>query len=170
MSCGRIESLLPAYVDKHLPIDEIQEVERHIAGCESCRESIADFALLEEALLQRRKEVPAAAALYKNVLSTLGFSRVRRILNTVFSLPGILSVSFLIVGIFLWIHRGWTEALFSRELQLLQPLSRAAEWLTNSIIQVSGGDVWVLLTAYIGLTAIILVVTGKIVINFVRAD
>lgn len=169
-SCERIESLLPAYAEGELPTGEKQEVDRHLAGCGACREALADYTLLEEALLRRREAVPSAHIIYKSVLHGLGYSRIRVILNALFSLPGILSVSFFIVGIILWTHRTWTEDLFSRDLQLMQPLSQAAEWLTNGIVQLSGGDVWVLLTAYIGLTAIILLVTGKIVINFIRAD
>jgi anti-sigma factor RsiW len=170
MSCERIESLLPAYAERELPPDEMQEVEQHLAGCGACRETLADFDVLEQALLRRKEEVPAVGVMYANVLSGLGFSRARRISNALLSLPGILSISFLLIGAILWIHRDWTEALFSRDLQLIQPLSRASEWLTNGIVQASGGDVWVLLTAYLGLTVIILLVTGKIVMNFVRAE
>ncbi len=169
-SCERIEPLLPAYAEGELPSGEMQEVDRHLAGCDACRDALADYTLLEEALLRRREEVPAAHILYKSVLHGLGYSRIRVILNTLFSLPGILSVSFFMVGMILWAHRSWTEALLSRDLQLIQPLSQAAEWLTNGIVRLSGGDVWVLLTAYIGLTAIVLLVTGKIVFNFIRAD
>ena len=50
------EELLAAYVDRSLADDGLEAVERHLAGCETCREDVR----LAEAARERLRELPEA--------------------------------------------------------------------------------------------------------------
>ncbi len=170
MNCERIESLLPVYVEKDLPDAELEEIEAHLEACAACRESLAGFAMLEEALLARREEVPSAKSIYNAVFAVTGCSRLKRVLDAIYSLPFLCSASFFITGVILFVYRRHIETLFARDIQFTQKLSRVGEQLTSVIINLVGGDVWVLTAVYFGLTAIILLGTALMVRNFVRGN
>jgi len=63
MSCDEIEALLTAYVDNELPADDRDRVDTHLAGCESCRRTLADLTALGEDLDMIKFKEPSDAEL-----------------------------------------------------------------------------------------------------------
>ena len=63
MSCDEIEELLTAYVDDELPADDRDRVDTHLAGCESCRQTLADLTALGEDLDMIKFKEPSDAEL-----------------------------------------------------------------------------------------------------------
>lgn len=58
MSCPNIEELLPLYLDGGCSATERAEIERHLAGCPSCRRVRAEFESLESSLRELAATVP----------------------------------------------------------------------------------------------------------------
>ncbi len=170
MNCEQIESLLPAYLEADLTPDEMAGVKSHLSGCAGCREALAGFTELDGLLSLRRDEVPPAARTIKAVMPRVGFSRTKRFLDAVYSMPGIISVSFLIIGIVLFIYRRHVETIFTTDFSMSQFFTRLGEAITSGIMALSGGDVWVLTGLYAGVLLLILLGTGSIVFKFVRSN
>lgn len=58
MSCAKIEELLPLYLDGGCSAAERADIERHLAGCPSCRRALAEFESLESSLRNLAATVP----------------------------------------------------------------------------------------------------------------
>ncbi|NIO02229.1 MAG: hypothetical protein GTO42_08810 [Candidatus Latescibacteria bacterium] len=168
MSCESIEISLSAYMENDLPAEDMRKAEAHLAKCNACRKALEDLMFIEGALLKRREEVPQAGKVAKAVIAGVGISRTKRVLDLVFSLPFLISISFAILGVVLLVNRHWIRSLFSRDLQMPQEYANAGERLMSMIVQFAGGDVWILTAVYLGLTAIIVLGTGLMVLNFMR--
>lgn len=91
MNCREAESLLAALAAGELAPNEAAAVERHVAGCDRCRRELESWRALEEALVARRDEVPAAAQTIAAIAPALRRKRWTPIFDVVFSVPGIAS-------------------------------------------------------------------------------
>lgn len=69
MNCEHYQNLLPAFLDGELSSGDDAALNAHLAGCESCREALAGYRALEDALVARRDEVPAADGFIRGVFT-----------------------------------------------------------------------------------------------------
>ncbi len=63
MSCDEYETMLTAYVDDELPPEDRQRLEDHLAGCESCRHTLAALTAVGEDLAMIEFKEPSDAEL-----------------------------------------------------------------------------------------------------------
>ena len=176
MNCEHIENLLPRYADGDLSRVEMGAVDSHVRECGACANSLAAYVSLEQALQSRRSEMPSAGALSRGVNRRLGLRRDRVIVGALTGLPGILSGSFIMVGIILLVFRNQLGTLIGRFESALGQASPQAtgglgafiEKIGYGIAQLGGMDEWTLITLYVGIAALIMLSGSLMVLRFVR--
>ena len=169
MNCNLVEILLPAYMEEDLSPEEMAGVKSHLLGCAGCREALTGLARLDGLLAMRRGEVPPAGRTIRAVRSGIGPGRTKRALDALFSMPGIISQSFLIIGIVLFVYRRPIEAVFAGDFSMTRFFTRLGDMLVTGLMTLTGGDVWALTGVYAGVLLLILLGTGRIVSKFVRS-
>ncbi|MFQ5744038.1 MAG: anti-sigma factor family protein [Acidobacteriota bacterium] len=78
MSCQGMEELLNEYVDQTLADDKCHEVERHIDGCQSCRETLASLRSLRAEAAALPKTIVPARDLWPQIRARIGTTTVAR--------------------------------------------------------------------------------------------
>lgn len=73
MKCHTIEKKLSAYQDGELSVSEKKQVERHLAGCHSCREQHVKLQQAWQAL-RDLQEIPTPAGFYGRVTQKINHS------------------------------------------------------------------------------------------------
>ncbi len=63
MSCDEFEPMLSAYVDGELAAEDRDRIEEHLAGCEACRQSLAELKAVQEDLAMIKFREPSDAEL-----------------------------------------------------------------------------------------------------------
>jgi anti-sigma factor RsiW len=177
MSCGRIEELLPLYVDGDLAGEERRMVDDHLAACGACRESLAAYRVIESALVSRRELRPAAARTAAAVIERVrprAYRYRRPLFGWIFGgmgAPGLAGAALLLAGIALYVFRGVVADFFAwMEEPTAAVYSRgAAEW-TQWVAGATGGSDLALLVTYLGTTAIIMLAGSWMVLRLVRAQ
>jgi anti-sigma factor RsiW len=173
MKCERIENLLPAFVEGDLaPVDE-SAVHAHLADCERCRESLAAYRALEDALVMRRDEVPPADAFLRGVFApavSTNLHRARTLMDALFSFPALASFACLVVG---WLAFAYSDVV-TRSLNWLvgesSLLGRFGHWTTASLTTLTGGDMIVIVAAYTIVTLLILGSGALMTLHYVHSD
>jgi hypothetical protein len=168
MNCSQIEILLPAYLEADLSAEEMAGIQSHLAECASCREVLNGFTQLDGLLAERRLEVPPAHRTILAVLSRFGPGRAKQLLDALFSMPGIISQSFLITGIVLFVYRRYIENLLAGEFSIASFLVQLGMAINSILMNLTGGDVLALSGLYVGVLLFILLGTVGIVLKFVR--
>ena len=65
MSCDEYEPMLTAYVDGELEAADRRRLDEHLAGCESCRQTLAELTALQEDLNMIKFKEPTDVELEK---------------------------------------------------------------------------------------------------------
>ncbi len=180
MNCHKIEELLPAYLENDLASDERSQVATHLDTCTECQQAVAQFKALESALVMRREAVPTFER-FLPALSTMmpapvrQYARAQRWLNVIFSTPGLASLAFVVLGLFMFTKRelmtslldGWVKTEVSWQA-LGQSLQSLGQSLNQAILVSTGGDMIILSVIYGLLTVTILLFTALITMRYVK--
>lgn len=158
MNCDRIENLLSEFAGGDLSGADESAVRAHLEGCASCRESLAAYRALEDALVMRRAEVPAVDAMLQGVLAPAPSSlhRARVLMDRLFSLPSLAAFACFVLA--------WAGFAYST------PIAHALNWLVTeapvvsdlsgglvaSLVALTRGDMLVTVGVYVGVTLLIL--------------
>jgi predicted anti-sigma-YlaC factor YlaD len=83
MKCHTIEEKLSAYQDGELSVSEKEQVERHLAGCHSCREQ---HVTLQQTLqsLGDLQEIPTPAGFYGHVTQKINHSHRQGLIGALY--------------------------------------------------------------------------------------
>jgi predicted anti-sigma-YlaC factor YlaD len=169
MNCNQVEDLLSRYIEGDLCGEESLIVEEHIAGCARCRESYAAYKLLEESLVGLKGELPSPAAISGKIMQRLGLMKKRRRAGIICSFPFVASLAVLVCSVILFVYHESLEQLLAR---IGKTYIGAAEFFSENmprwIIQVAGGETWVLLSVYVLLTLLIILIGGLTVTRFIQ--
>jgi len=169
MNCNRIEELLVQYLEGDLPADDRRMVDAHIASCAECRRSLETFTALEESLGALREAVPSWKTAEARFSRRTRPERRRSISVFVFNAPFIAGISFVALGVALFL-RG--DVLFPA-LQSLGPrfapaLDAFVQSFSRLFADAAGLNVTVLIAIYGFLTVALMCGTGALVFRFGR--
>ncbi|HET6347836.1 MAG TPA: zf-HC2 domain-containing protein [Candidatus Krumholzibacteria bacterium] len=178
--CERFEAMIAAWFDA----DGLSGVERdqltaHMASCASCRESFELSTRMEDALVSRRAQVPAAAGFLPDFEALRGRQAVVAAARSYFAHPRLVAVFRTMmspagVAIILVI---WSALFALRFRSTIADVfayvsSGRFEALTRDIseflLHLSGGDAYTLTAIYVALTMIVLASTGVITLRYIR--
>jgi hypothetical protein len=168
MNHEQFEELLPAYLDGALSAEQTNRVEAWLAGSEAARRALEEFRELDGLLESRRALVPPGARYARDVLAVPLHARVRRVMDTIFSLPGISGMLVVLVGVALFIYRHPITDWFNRSPRIPGTDKLGLEWVRTVILQFSGADIWTMTAIYAGLTILILGSSGLMLMRFLR--
>jgi len=174
MNCEHFEELLPAYAENELEGRDKARVDAHLEGCESCRESLAFFAQLEESLSTRRTLRPSDSIAAKRITRRVGFRREWRFVPAFISLrglPTILSGSLIAVGIIAFLARASVQEFFSNlgTIRFKGDLGRRlSEALSPGLDAAAAGSELTWAIAYLGVFALILLAGSWMVLRHIR--
>ncbi len=157
MKCQHIEELLPAYTSGDLSQEERTTVRAHLDGCEACAASLAMYAELEQSLLQRRQERPSSRAAARQVAEHVGFTAAPGFVRALFTWPALASLALIVFGVTL-LFRSDLLAGLTGGLQT-GFTARMGQWigsLASGADSVGAGNDMALLSAYVGVVALIL--------------
>ena len=168
MDHEQLEELLPAYLDGALNAEQTDRVKTWLEGSAEARRALEDFRKLDTLLESRREQVPPAAPYVRAALVPSLQARARRVMDTLFSLPGISGMLVVLVGIALFIYRQPITNLFNRKPDLPGSETYSLEWLRTAILQFSGADIWMMTAIYVGLTLLILGSSSVMLMRFLR--
>jgi len=172
MNCKDCENLLPLYHEGELDGEDRRRVDAHVADCADCRESLAFFAELESALSERGALRPHPTRTAARVIDRLGLGPRPSVLRSLVSVPGLVSLALVVVGLFLLVVK-------NPFIELPATLSRIGDGfsfglspklaaLMNDLSQVSGGGEYMLIAVYLGVFALIMSLGSWMVLRFVR--
>ncbi len=168
MTNEQFEDLLPAYIDGGLNAAQTSRVEAWLESSAEARRALEDYRELDTLLEQRREQVPPAAQFLRAALQPSLRARVHRVLDTVFSLPGVSGILVVLVGIALFIYRQPITNWFNRTPDLPGANSNGLEWLRTTIMQFNGADIWTMTAIYVGLTLLILGSSSVMLMRYLR--
>jgi len=167
MNCERIETMLPAFVERDLAGEDAAVVSMHLETCASCREALAVFVSLETALVARRDEVPAL----DGYLPAIAVARERRLwirgIRLVTSVPGV-AIVLVMWATFLVSHysnRIESNAAVKTSLERLTAFSKRG---LDAMVAAAGGDAWTLTAVYGALAIGVIVSAGALTMRLVR--
>ncbi len=101
MSCDEFEPMLSAYVDGELAADDRRRIEEHLAGCEACRQSLAELNAVQEDLAMIKFREPSDAELERYWQSV--YNRLERGIGWVLLSLGVMVL--LCYGAFMLVER-----------------------------------------------------------------
>jgi predicted anti-sigma-YlaC factor YlaD len=168
--CTHIESLLPAFLDRELGVEETALVRAHLESCDACRAALASFEALEASLVLRHAEVPPverflpefahahAAAHHSSVLL--------RALRALTSVPGVSIVLAMWAGMLAFNFRG----PISRALSLSTPdnLVGGIDRFADLLVVLTNGNVWLLIGMCTMVALAIAASTGAMTLRYIR--
>jgi hypothetical protein len=176
--CERVEASLPGFVERTLVPDEAGFVAAHVDSCARCRESLAAFLSLEEALVSRRDEVPP----FERFLPDVALSRpvgaqpslLLRFFRVVMSVPGLAVV--LVVWGTLFAGR-YRDRLADDVLATTSPERWGAfgrvvdfcNWIGATLMNLARGDEWTLIAIYATVTIAVLASASAVTLRMVRS-
>jgi anti-sigma factor RsiW len=181
MNSERIEAMLSAYAAGELTAAESAEVEAAFARSPALRESLAAFTALEETLVSRREQVPPAEGFLRGVFAAARAAapsrhpsrgRLRRWLDAATGVPAVATYACLATALAAFVYRDALASLIARltaERQMpAMPAMPDASGVTDAIVAVAGGEMWVLAVVYGGVTALIVLSLSLVTMRFVR--
>jgi anti-sigma factor RsiW len=168
MNCADIEELLPDYAEGGLSPEERAHVWAHIGECASCAEALNFYLQLEAELTDRRELRPSASVAATRVIDRLGMRQPRGVFAALLGMPGVLSGSFVAVGIALFLIRSrhWADVL--SQSGWVAHMVAGIEWAANLLVTVAGGNERSLYGAYAGVCALLLLSGAGMVRRFIR--
>ncbi|MDH3198604.1 MAG: zf-HC2 domain-containing protein [Candidatus Krumholzibacteria bacterium] len=178
MNSERIEAMLSAYAAGELTAAERAEVEAALARLPALRESLAAFTALEETLVSRREQVPPAEGFLRGVFAAARAAapsphpsrgRLRRWLDAATGVPAVATYACLATALAAFVYRDALASLIARlTAQRQMPSMPDASGVTDAIVAVAGGEMWVLAVVYAGVTALIVLSLSLVTMRFVR--
>lgn len=169
MNCEKFEELVAMYLENELAGQDRRGMDEHLAACGTCRETLAVYRKIESSLVSRRDLVPPGGRTASAVIERLGLRRQRRPLFGWVGVPGLASAGFILLGVALYGVRASVAEFFGRVgEQVAAGHSRAAVQLTDALVRQAGGSDWILLFAYLGVFATIMLAGSWMVLKFVR--
>lgn len=168
MSCKRYEELLPALAAGELDARSASDVQGHVDVCDACRESLAIFTRLEQALVMRREVVPPVDRFITLMPTPLVRPSLRRVLNALSSPPALASMGFIWLGALMFTHRDATATFLGKSLALSSVKMSFNDTLGKALATAGGSDMTLMIAAYAIVTLLILVSTGLITARFLR--
>jgi hypothetical protein len=168
-TCTHIESLLPAFLEDSLDGADATLVRTHLETCEACRASLAAFAVLEEALVLRRTEVPPVAHFlpeFAPVPVATPHPILLRAFRVLTSVPGVSILLAMWAGMLAFNFREQiVRALsFSTPNNLVGGIDRFADLL----VVLTNGNAWILIGMCTMVAIAIAASTGAMTLRFVR--
>lgn len=165
MKCDQVEDLLPGYVGGDLSEEDKLLVDRHLAGCAFCRESIKVYADLERRLIELKSEMPLPAVVYSGVAARLRLRKRRRSPAAIWNVPFVTSLVTVICALILLVYREPLKELYpgimAAATRIVSDFSTA---LPGWIVQIAGGETWVLYCVYM-LLAFLTILIGGLTLN-----
>ena len=169
MNDNHIEELIPRYLDNDLSDDERSMVAAHLSSCAECRSSLETFTAIEESLVELGAAVPSWKTAEARFTRSLGFEKRRSLASLVFNAPVFLGLSFIALGIVLFLRgRLILLSLHSLGPRLSAPFAGFEDALSRLFAAAAGADVAVLLWIYGLLTLALLYAGREIVVGFGR--
>jgi hypothetical protein len=168
MDPEQLEELLPAYLDGALNAEQTDRVRTWLEGSAEARRALEEFRQLDILLESRHDLVPPAAPFARAVRTTPLHTRVRRVMDAVFSFQGISALLVVLVGIMLFIYRQPITNWFNRTPDLPGSDGLGLEWLNSVLLQFSGAGIWAMTAVYAGLTLLILGSSGAMLMRYLR--
>lgn len=170
MDCERIEAKLPLFAARELSNGEAASVSAHLDACPRCREALASFVAIEQALVARRDEVPAIDAFLPD-LRAAGFRARRGLLirsfRAIMSVPGVAIVLVMWGGL---LFGRYSDRLMGQgtDKTVLERLTAMAQRGLDAMVAAAGGDAWTLTAVYGALAIAVIVSAGAMTMRFVR--
>jgi len=186
MNHDRFEELLPAYLDGDLSAADRAELESALEASAELRDALEQYRTLEQTLVMRRDEVPAAdgflgwmesaPAESAPADSTLAGSaparadRLRRWMDAILSVPSLAVMACIALATWTYWHVDAIAAFFTRAGQTTSGLDALGRSLNTVMMQYTGGDMTTLIAAYVAVTLLIVAATGMMTMRFVRSS
>jgi anti-sigma factor RsiW len=193
MNCEHCQNLLPAFLDGELSSGDDAALNAHLAGCESCREALAGYRALEDVLVARRDEVPAADGFIRGVFTapaadadapavraavsravspalrtvSPAFHRARVIMDAIFSVPGLAAVFSVIIGAMCFHYRAVISSWINHASASTPSTAGASLWF-NQALTTYAGDMTQVFIVYGVATALIAVTGYWATMRFIR--
>ncbi len=168
MDCERIEVKLPLFVARELSFDETASVTTHLNACPRCREALAAFTAIEQALVARHDQIPPI----DGFLPAMAPMRARaslaiRCFRALMSVPGVAIVLVMWAG--LLIGR-YSDRLTNDETHktALERMTAIAQSGLDAMVAAAGGDAWTLTAVYGALAIGLIVSAGALTLRLVR--
>jgi len=169
MDCGRIDELLPAFVEGVLGDEESTLLRQHIASCVRCRESMTSYEALERSLAGLKDAIPPWQRVSAGVFEELGLGRRRVTWMSRWRFPALVSAASLVLALVLALNR---EAV-AYGLNLIEMgITSMAETLYHSIpvwiTSIAGGQEWVAPAVYSLVCAVAILSSSMVTLHFSR--
>jgi anti-sigma factor RsiW len=168
MDPEQLEELLPAYLDGALNAEQTDRVKTWLESSAEARRTLEEFRQLNILLESRRDLVPPAAPFARAALTPPLETRVRKVMDAIFSVQGISGLLIVLVGIMLFIYRQPITNWFNRTPDLPGSTTWNLEWLRTAILQFSGADIWTMTAIYAGVTLLILGSSSVMLMRYLR--
>jgi anti-sigma factor RsiW len=104
MNCRDIDELAARYIEGEASDEERLALERHVASCAGCRESLAAFEELESSLLRLKETIPPWKRAEKRLMRATSAGRERSSLKLIWNPPVLCGLLFVVLGIVLFIQ------------------------------------------------------------------
>jgi len=177
--CERFEAMVAAWFEPDtLSAREREELTAHVTACGSCRESLQLSQRMEEALVSRRAEVPAAdsflpdfAAMHARARAgapavRTTHPRLVSVFRAVMSPAGV-SITLVVWGALLALHfREQIARVFAWTAS--DRFSALFSDISNLLFNVGRGDAYTLAGIYVALAVVLLLSTGAITLRYIR--
>jgi anti-sigma factor RsiW len=169
MNCDRIEELIPRYLERDLGEEEERAIASHLASCAQCRRSLETFTELERSLRELEAAVPSWRMAEARLTRGLGLKRRRALPELVFTAPSLAGLSFIVLGIVLFLKASALAFAFrSVGARLAISLDAFTQGFSRLFADVAGLNLGLLLSIYGFLTIALMWGTGMLVLRFGR--
>lgn len=168
MNYEELEKLLPAYAAGDLSAQDVARVEAFLEESAGARESLDAYRVLESVLEKRSEQIPSVDQFVKAAFASSRIYKLRRTLDTLFSFPALTSAALILFGIVLFVYRQPITSWFKQRASLPDTESLGLDWVAAAIVQVAGGDMWMLTGLYVAVTVLILLSTSLMLMRFIR--
>jgi anti-sigma factor RsiW len=162
MNCDRIEELLPRFSEGDITESERAAVAGHLARCARCRDAQATFAALERLLAARRDESPPPRKIADAVIARLGTRRSRVPAAPRWTVPVLAAATAVAALVPLLARHGRLTGVVELIAGALHSIAALFAAMPNWIVEAAGGDLRIVLTVYLVLTAV-LATAGKMI-------
>lgn len=169
MNCRDIDELVPRYLDGEVSDEERLALERHVASCAQCAESLEASREIDASLVCLREVIPSWKRAEARFVRATSTGKRRPLLSLIWNAPVVCGLLFVVLGIVLFIRgRPLAYGMEIFDSRLADSLDSLGQSIARLLSGIQSLDLAVLVSLCLILTVIPLVAFGFAVQRFGR--